>query len=299
MRSAKLALTLLLFISIAACQREEPGTSSEPETGIEVVSSTITAPDGTTVAYDARGQGDISLLFVHCWSCDREFWREQVEVFSDDYRVVTLDLGGHGQSGKTRENWSILDLAGDVKAVADELELENIVLIGHSMGGTVSLEAARLMSGRVIGVIAADTLHDADLEYPPEMAEQMIAAFEADFAGTMSNMFTAMAAEAIEDTELRDWILTKASGAEPVVAIALLRDFGNLDLPALFSNAGVPIRAINAMPSAMSPVTNIEGNRRYADFDATLMEGVGHFLQLENPQAFNRQMRTYLLELEQ
>ena len=84
----------------------------------------------------------------------------------------------------------------------------------------------------------------------------------------------------------------------PEVAVALIRDFENLNFPALFSNAGVPIRAINAMPAAMTPTTNIDGNRQYADFDATLMEGVGHFLQLENPQEFNRQLRAYLQEFE-
>ena len=298
MTTGKLALiTMLLAAAMtAACQRGTPDATAEPEAAIGVVSGSVTAADGLPVAYDVRGGGDVNLVFVHCWSCNREFWREQLDVFADDYRVVALDLGGHGQSPATRESWSILGLAQDVKAVADELELDNIVLIGHSMGGPVSLEAARLMSGRVIGVIAADTLHDADLKFPPDQAEQMIAAFEADFAGTMASMFAGMAAEGM-DTGLRDWIVTKASNANPEVAVALLRDFGNLDFPALFSNAGVPIRAINAMSSVMTPTTNIEGNRKYADFDATLMEDVGHFLQLENPQAFNRLLRVYLQEL--
>ncbi|NIS33422.1 MAG: alpha/beta hydrolase, partial [Actinobacteria bacterium] len=51
---------------------------------------------GLTLHYDTRGSGDTALVFVHCWACDRAYWREQLDVFADRYRVVSLDLGGHG-----------------------------------------------------------------------------------------------------------------------------------------------------------------------------------------------------------
>ncbi|MEO0996251.1 MAG: alpha/beta hydrolase [Pseudomonadota bacterium] len=258
------------------------------------MTATIQAPDGTRIVYDVRGSGDTVLVFVHCWSCDREVWREQLDAFDDEYRVVSLDLAGHGESAATRDEWTVLGLAQDVKAVADALGLERMVLIGHSMGGPVSLEAARLMPGRVLGVVAADTLHDADFVFPEEMAEQMTTAFEADFTGTMTNMFSGMAAGEM-DPDLRTWIVEKAVGANPDVAIALLLDFANIDFPALFSGAGVPIRAINAAPAPpMIPVTNVEGNRQYADFDAVIVEGSGHFIQLEKPAAFNARLREYI-----
>ena len=160
----------------------------------------------------------------------------------------------------------------------------------------MSLAAAALMPGRVAGVIAVDTLQDADFVFPEEMADAFVARFEADFESTMTGMFSGMMARV--DPELSAWVLDRALAARPEVATALLRDFNGLDNPALFSAAGAPIRAINAAPTPSAPyATNIEGNRKYADFDAVIMDGVGHFLQLEAPAAFNGHLRRYVEEL--
>ena len=88
----------------------------------------------------------------------------------------------------------------------------------------------------------------------------------------------------------------KAIAADPTVCIALKLDTPNLDLKQLFINAGVPIRAINAKPP-IGDVTNVEGNRKYADYNAILMDNVGHFIQLERPKEFNENLSNCLAEL--
>lgn len=257
-------------------------------------SATVAAADGVPIVYEVRGEaeaGEPALVFVHCWACDRTYWRGQLDAFAADYRVVALDLAGHGESGAGRERWTIAGLGGDVQAVVEALGLERVILIGHSMGGPVSLEAARRMPGRVIGVVAVDTLHDADLDFPEAQMDQMIAAFEADFAATVEVFVRAMYREGAEPATV-DWTVRKAQAADPEAALALMRDFRNLDLPAMFSAAAVPIRAINAAPEVPGQMaTAVETNRKYADFDAVLVPGVGHFLQLERPAELNAQLR--------
>ena len=267
----------ILLIAFAAACASAPGAG--------VTTGTVAAPDGVQIAYDVRGAGSTALVFVHCWSCDRTFWKNQVDVFSDRYKVVTLDLGGHGKSGKTRQKWAVLGLAKDVQAVADKLELKRMILVGHSMGGPVSLEAARLLRGRVIGVIAVDTLHNAEARMTPAMVEPIAAKLKADFPGTMSDVMGSMFADGA-DPKVREWVETRAKAANPETAVDLMLDFANLDMKKLFSEAGVPIRAINAQrPGA--PTTETESNRKYADFDAILIDNVGHFVQLEKPREFN------------
>lgn len=262
--------------------------------------ATVAAPDGVPIVYEVRGEseaGEPALVFVHCWGCDRTYWREQLDVFAADYRVVAMDLAGHGESGVERERWSVLGLAGDVAAVADALGLERMILIGHSMGGPVALEAARRMPGRVVGIVAVDTLHNADYEFPPELVAQLIGAFEADFAATVEGFIRGMYVEGA-DPAVVDWTVKKAQATNQEAAIALMRDFGSLDFPAAFAAAKVPIRAINAAPaSPRQPVTEIEINRKYADFDSVLIEGVGHFLQLERPAELNAHLRAVVAEL--
>jgi sigma-B regulation protein RsbQ len=258
-----------------------------------VRTGSVAARDGVKIVYDVRGSGDTTLLFIHCWSCDRSFWRNQVDVFADRYQVVTLDLAGHGESGKDRKIWTVLGLAGDVQAVADELKLKRIILVGHSMGGPVALEAARLLHGRVIGVVAVDTLQNADQKITAQMVQPVAEKMKADFPGTMSSFMGGMFA-ASADPAVRQWVENKARAANPNVAIALILDFAHLDLAHLFAGAGVPIRGINAR----SPVpTNFEANRKYADYDAVLIDDVGHFIQLERPKEFNQTLAKFAAAL--
>jgi sigma-B regulation protein RsbQ len=280
MSTALSQATAFLLLTVAAAAAVQTGS--------------INSSDGVRIVYDVRGKGDTTLVFVHCWSCDRSFWRNQVDAFADQYSVVTLDLAGHGESGKNRKTWTVPGLAEDVRALADKLKLQKMILVGHSMGGPVSLEAARLLRGRVIGVIAVDTLQNAELQMSMAMIQPIADKLKADFAGAMGSFMGSMFAKS-SDPALREWVEKKAKAANPTVAVALMLDFANLDFRKLFAGAGVPIRAINAQSS--SAPTTVEVNRKYADYDAILMNDVGHFLQLERPKEFNEHLSKFAAAL--
>ena len=146
------------------------------------------AIDGVQIHYESGGRGSPALIFIHGWNCDRSYWSAQVPVFAAAHQVVALDLAGHGDSGVNREAWSMANFGADVAAVADTLQLEDIILVGHSMGGQVALEAARLLKGRVKMIVGADTLSDVSLRYADAQLAAMLAAMEADFPGTVDGM---------------------------------------------------------------------------------------------------------------
>jgi pimeloyl-ACP methyl ester carboxylesterase len=292
-RDSKMNAMALVFLILVAAS---PGIAADSG-GSKIIEGVVSTPDGLEVVYDVRGEGDPTLLFVHCWSCDRSFWHNQVDLFAADYRIVTLDLPGHGESGRNREEWSIAGLALDVQAVIEHLDLQNVILVGHSMGGPVSVETARLLPDRIIGIICVDTLHNLEMEYTDEMMKPFVDRFEEDFKGTMRWFFSSIAAEGADSTTVQ-WILDKALAADKQVAVALMRDFPNLGLKERVAELSIPIRCINAAPNPpAAPVTEIETNQKYGDFDATLVEGVGHFIQLENPELFNEELRSVLREL--
>ena len=116
--------------------------------------------DGVLITYEVHGTGPTTLVFVHGWSCDRTYWRSQLDAFIRDYQVVTIDLAGHGASGATRTDWSIRRFADDVASVIRAVDARNVITIGHSLGGPVALETALLMPDRVTGVIGVDTFLD-------------------------------------------------------------------------------------------------------------------------------------------
>ncbi len=120
--------------------------------------------EGTPISYEVYGKGEPTLVFVHGWSCDARYWREQLPYFSQNHRVVVLDLGVHGHSGSTRTGYSMRAFGEDVQAVTKATGSQSVILIGHSMGGSVIAEAAGLMPDRVFGLIGIDTLEN--IEYP-------------------------------------------------------------------------------------------------------------------------------------
>lgn len=256
---------------------------------------TARAPDGVPIAYDVRGQGKVAAVLVHCWACDRSFWKEQVGPLSLRYRVVTLDLGGHGASGGDRERFTVAGLGGDVQAVVEALNLEKVVLVGHSLGGPVALDAARRMPGRVLGIVAVDSLHDVEKPVPRETAEKLAALYEEDFPGTMSSMVHRMFPPSA-DPAVVEFVVARATATRPGPAIAILRDYPGLDLAAWMEAARVPVRAIQSGPP-ISPVTKIGVNRRHGNYDASFLDGVGHYPMLERPAEFNRRLEAAVGEV--
>jgi pimeloyl-ACP methyl ester carboxylesterase len=291
MQRPHIFLILLLVVLLAAIA---PGcgesTRSSEETG-EVPNPDLAegrhvflAADQAEVPYVVSGAGDTTVVLVHCWMCERSFWDAQIPALRDTYRVIALDLPGHGEGGDTRETWTLAGYGEDVAGLIEHLGLDRVVLVGHSMGGPVALRAAALAGGRVVGIVAVDTLHDADFDFAQPMVEQMVAAFQNDFRGVCTNFVEQMFVEEDVD-EIVDEVRRvgcKESNAE--AGKALMQDFATLDFPTLFREAGVPIRAINA--AAPNP-TQIETNRQYSDFDAVLMEEVGHYLHMTRPEEFN------------
>ena len=141
----------------------------------------VPSKDGTPISYEIYGAGEPTLVFVHGWSCDARYWRAQLPHFSKNHRVVVLDLAGHGHSGSTRSQYTMKAFGEDVQAVTEATDSRSVILIGHSMGGSVIAEAARLMPNRVIGLIGIDTLENIEYPMTREELEQMIAPLEKDF----------------------------------------------------------------------------------------------------------------------
>lgn len=130
--------------------------------------------DGVPIAYEVQGSGEPTLVFIHGWSSDGRYWRWQLPYFSQNHRVITLDLAGHGHSGLGRDAYTMPAFGEDVKAVLDDLEVERAILIGHSMGGPVSVEAARLMPKGVIGIVSVDTFQHLAAAISQEQRDKML-----------------------------------------------------------------------------------------------------------------------------
>jgi len=283
-----------LVSSVSCLILAATGIGGEPDA--TPVKKTFRADDGLEIVGEVRGRGDTALVFLHGWCGDHEYWKHQVEAFAADYRVVALDQAGHGESGKDRKAWTAGGLAGDVAAVVKELGLKRVILVGHSMGGTVGLLAAKRMPATVVAVIGVDTLQNAEFKLPEEVRKQLLDGMEKDFKGTVRVTFDGLLPEKT-DAEVKKWLRTRAEGQDPKMAIPLMRDLFDLDAKTAFQEAKVPVRCINSAGGYQyfTP-TAVEINKKYADFGAVTIDGVGHYPMLEKPDEFNRKLRDVLKE---
>lgn len=254
----------------------------------------VRSRDGVEIAYTVRGTGEPSLIFIHGGLADRGFWDAQLSSLAGQFRVVALDLAGHGASGRGRKAWTIAAWAQDVRAVVEKLGLRRAVLIGNSLGGPVALEAAALLRGRVIGVVGVDTLNDATATTPPEVFHAQAAAFQKDFTAACRAMVDSLFHPG-EQKEVHAWAEKRMCARPTPMAAEMMEGFVYYDMAGAFRKAGVPIRAING---DLWP-TRIDRNRMVTpDFDAVVMKGCGHYPMLERPDEFNRHLVDIVRQLE-
>lgn len=255
-----------------------------PFAGVQQKAEVVPAADGVPIHYSVQGAGDPSLVFIHCWSCDRHLWENQVSVFAKNHRVVTIDLPGHGESGQGRKKWSIEEYGEDVKRVVTKLDLKRVVLVGSSMGGPIALEAARRMPERVVAIVPVDTLQNVENKIPPDQLQAILKQLRADYKGTVTGLMNQYFFAPGTPAAVKTRVLNETISRPPELSLAILEAVMTYDQARGLREVKVPIRAIN---SDLNP-TKLEVNRKYApQFDAVVIKGVGHYPMLENPARFN------------
>ncbi|MCX5515454.1 alpha/beta hydrolase [Kaistia algarum] len=245
----------------------------------------VHAADGLPIEVrDHGGEGPL-LLFIHGWSCNQDFWAPQIEPLSLRFRVVTIDLPGHGEANAKRgdRRWSIEAFGADVAAVVDALGASDVGLVGHSMGGAVAVEAALALGPKCRFMLGVDTFNEAAFygRRPDGEIRERCAAFGDDFAGTMRGMVGAITDPSV-DPAVVAWIGDAMASSRPPVALAVLEALLAWDIEARWGELAVPAATINsAMLAARNELLDLPG------LDVRLIGNTGHFPMLETPEAFN------------
>jgi len=280
----------ILLLCVFSCRQDSAPISSAVVEGEYVASS-----DGVPIYYNEQGEGDISLVFVHGWCADHSYWETQMPSFRVHYRVVTLDLGGHGKSGKERSDWTIASFAEDVAAVVNKLELNKAVLVGHALAGPVILEAARLLPARVIGLVGADTFSDIYmLEYTQDQINAMLEIFRPDFAEGLRRYLLENNFRSNSTQSFKKQIILNMTKSPPDMALNALENLLEYSGAEAAAQLAIPVRSINSdLP--VIPFKVIRANCK--DFKLRFMSNVGHFLMLENPEFFNQRLSGFLGEI--
>jgi pimeloyl-ACP methyl ester carboxylesterase len=242
-----------------------------------------TSPDGIEIRFEAAGSGAPALILVHGWSCDRTYWRGQLGPLAARHRVVAVDLAGHGESGAGREAWTMPAYGGDVAAVVDHLGLDDVVLVGHSMGGDVVVEAALLLGDHVRGLVWVDVYTSLGEPATPEEVGAFIDRFRGDYRAGVARFVRERLGPRM-DRGLLDWIAEDMAAGPPEIGLDEAEHAVSNEQAAMdgLARLDAPIVAINADFRPSDEASLLRHRIR-----TVILPGTDHFLMLEAPERFN------------
>lgn len=280
----RVAILVLAFSGKAAVADEAP----DP---IEKATSQFAKLDGHRIHYKSLGEGSTALVFIHGWTCDLTFWRAQAPAFVGKTRMVLIDLPGHGRSDKPKIEYSMDLFARAVDAVLQDAGVQTAALAGHSMGTPVARQFYRRFPRKTRAIIAVDGALKF-LDKPEEFDKFVASLAGPDYQEVQSKMIDSMLPETMP-AELRKSVKATMQRTQQHVAVSAMKAMGD---PAIWKDdkVEVPLQVI----AAKSPYWDAEYERYVRNLapklDYRVMEGVGHFLMLEKPEAFNAHLAAFL-----
>jgi pimeloyl-ACP methyl ester carboxylesterase len=281
-------IVLAFLFGVLSCQMK-PGI-----TQLLVEESDATSADGIPIHYKLYGKGDVSLVFVHDWCTNMKYWDEQIPSFGVNFKLVTLDLAGHGQSGTGRTAWTMEAFGQDVAAVVEKLDLQKVVLIGHGMGGPVILEAAKLIPDRAIGLVGANSFSDLYMKgLSEEQIRLALLPYQENYQEQIREhvRLTWFSPNSDHD-KMREIILDMIKTPKDV-ALGSLEELLRYDATESYKQVRLDVRGIQTTHMDVSyDVTQTHVKSIWVEY----LDGLGHFIMLEDSQAFNRHLANYINE---
>jgi pimeloyl-ACP methyl ester carboxylesterase len=290
-------LAILAALALSACSKNTapsaPATSSTTDTAATTAQTQspngstqlATEPDGVHIEYRVVGKGDPAIVLIHGWATDANYWNAQMGPLQAKYTVVAVDLAGHGGSTKSRTDWSMEKYGEDVTAVVQRIPNQQVILVGHSMGGTVALEAARTLGNRVIGIVVVDALKSVGL--PPlsqSEIQKRVAPFRADFIGAVRKYVSEELFEKGADPLFVQKVAYDMSLEPPEVAVPSLEALLSMDFQTVLPDIKVPVLAIN---SDLGATDEARIRKALPTFKSDVIAHTSHFLMMEVPDEFN------------
>jgi pimeloyl-ACP methyl ester carboxylesterase len=267
--------------------------------------SFIAARDGTPLYYLDWGAGH-PVVFLHAWGLNAEIWEYQmIDLVDHGLRCVAYDRRGHGRSMDPGHGYDFDTLADDLAAVLDRLELHDVTLVGHSMGGG---EVARYLSrhgtrriARVLLTSAITPIVGRRPDYPegtdPRTVDAFIAALKHDRPATLAagiGLFTGTGATV--SPAMSQWVVSQFLRASPKGSIACQRAIADADFRPDMRAFTVPTLIIHG---DADQVVSLDRNARATarairGSELKIYEGGSHGLIVADRERFNRDLLAFV-----
>jgi pimeloyl-ACP methyl ester carboxylesterase len=245
---------------------------------------------GLRVYYERAGSGDPELLFVPGWCCDHTAFQPQFDHFARTHAVTALDLRGCGRSDAPEDGYTIPELADDVAAFCAAAEIEQPVVIGHSLGGMIAVDLA----ARHPVVARALVLVDPGPIDPLPATVEYFRSFAEELAGPNGEEVRRLFVQDMgaRDERLAQWIVDHMCAAPLPMATAVIRTLTDWNGVDALAACRIPTLLLRA---ELGSTANTHRLREIKpDLEVGITVGAGHFHQLEVPEQVNAMLERFL-----
>lgn len=255
--------------------------------------------DGVEIRFDQQGEGEPTIIFVHGWTNNRSVWGAQMAYFSQQYKVVAVDLAGYGESGYNRANWTMAAFGEDVNAVIEKINPGKVILVGFSMGGPVIVEVAKKAPENLIGLVIVDALKDVEMELTPEMMAFIDSVYMDGISNPNSEQLMAAGFYKNNPEATFKRVVAMLSAHKNTSRIGWRESLHeahrwlNEDCIESIQQVRAPIISICSDRKPLNP----EAFKKYvSSYQVKIIPDVGHLVMWDNPDEFNRLLEESIRE---
>lgn len=243
-----------------------------------------------TLAYFDTGKGKTTLLFIHGSFINKDYWKNQIAFFSKKYRVITVDLAGHGNSTHNRTDWTIQNFGNDIKQIIAKLSLKKVILIGHSVGADIMLETVNEKDKAIIGIIGIDYFKNVGANLPQNVIDQVMTNLKTDFTGTNEQYVKQALISKNTKSEIGDKVLTDFKAMNKNIGIAMNESFLTYTNRETELLKKLPLKLflinVDYVPTNIANLKEATNN----NFDLQILNGSCHYPMIEISETFNLEL---------
>ena len=238
-----------------------------------------------------ESQSGSTLVFIHGWCSNKFHWNPQIEFFKNDFRIIAMDLRGHGISSAPEDGYSFRKFASDVNFLLDHLGIKHPIIFGHSMGGAVAIHLAATLGNYAKGLVMVDgslniAEHESNLEKNDRIRSFKQNDFSKEIASRYESFFSHMKTESLGKAIIEDAVKTPEHVAYGSL-LALYRD----DVISAGKSITIPSLYI---ANAYSPRSAEEVKKFVPNSSFAQVVHAGHFLHLEDAEQANAMFNNFI-----
>jgi 3-oxoadipate enol-lactonase len=260
--------------------------------------------NGSEVYYEDVGNpAALTVVLIHGFPFSHEMWQPQLRILGSRFRVIAYDIRGHGQTSAGDGQYTFEFFVDDLIALLDHLKIEKAVLCGLSMGGYIALRAVQRNPERILGLILADTQAKADSNETKLRRGASIKAVKANGVKAYAESFlkTVFAAQSFETKTDAIDLIKKVIESNSTLGIcgALLAMATRTDTTEALPSIRVPTMILVGEHDVLTPVSaSEEMHQKIPNSEIHVIKNAAHMSNLENTQAFNDHILSFLARLE-